>query len=99
MITYELAKQLKDAGFPQHEDHMVCEVHDCFYGIPHEGHPCAPSLEELIEACGDSLHSIEHWVEEGEGWTAFPMSSMQKCAEGATPTEAVARLWLALNSK
>lgn len=54
-------------------------------------------LEELIEACGHGyftlVHTIDHWaahmgLEENVPWY-----------EGSTPTEAVARLWLALNKK
>lgn len=55
-----------------------------------------PILEELIDACGDDFK----WLQKGDGW-------WECCGEtesfdnetGSTPTEAVANLWLALNSK
>jgi len=51
---------------------------------------CEITLEELIEACGDDLNIL---VRGKDGfWYA-------ESDQGKTPTEAVARLWLALNSR
>lgn len=100
-MNYELAKELKDAGFPQG-------------GVNRErgfnidtGEPIMyPRLSELIEACGEpfySLHAADGW--DGKEWFASLnhdsrklIASNAKCS-GKTPEEAVARLWLALNKK
>ena len=54
-----------------------------------------PTLSELIEACGDSFHSLSmddktHWV---ANWRVYGES------RGSTPEEAVAKLYIALNKK
>ena len=43
MISYELAKKLKDAGFPNYEEDWIDEVG---FVLIH------PTLSELIGACG-----------------------------------------------
>lgn len=119
-MDYSLAKQLKNAGFPQHQS-------DYYYGNNNQyrngdGKPVVerredenetafsdflcdiPTLEELIEACNHfpdhpfasliQLGSTEKWGQ----WEAEVWWSDIK-GEGSTPTEAVARLWLALNKK
>lgn len=99
MITYELAKELKEAGFPQGT--TSSDTHYTF--LDADGNPCnafgreaayVPTLSELIEACGDSFvrirrHSSDHWEVWGYG--------VNEDFIGTTPLEAVARLWLALN--
>lgn len=102
MVSYELAKKLKDAGFPirkmpvgyDDEQHNVYWV-DGFYFF-------APTIEELIEACGDGFRQLHKW-DYGE-WGAFSESNFGNSpdgieATGKTPSEAVANLWLALNEK
>lgn len=103
MISYELAKALEDAGFPQSgsgtrvapPDVLVARRHDFVY---------VPTLEELIEACGRPLF-IESNIgrigdETQEIWISGKARGMgQKFATGLTPTEAIARLWLALNKQ
>ena len=50
MIDYKLAKQLKEAGFPQEGPH--CRVNkDNEYGEYEVVCPYCPTLSELIEAC------------------------------------------------
>lgn len=91
MISYELAKKLKEAGFPQDPDTMMGHYH----------HECyLPSLEELIEACGSKLHalirdSIAPWNAEELMDDDGPVNYFS----GSTPDEAVANLWLALHDK
>jgi hypothetical protein len=99
-MTYELAKQLKDAGFPfnwgVNGDTML---YDDF-----------PSLSELIEACGDKfvLHSPkskdineEYYTPSETEWTAYSQTERFGTIiyKGSTPEEAVANLWLKLNEK
>lgn len=59
-----------------------------------------PTLDELIEACGWNLWNLDQ-TDEGEwcarGRSKKPMSGLVEFY--STPTEAVARLWLALNTK
>lgn len=104
-MQYELAKKLKDAGFPHkctdEAPHSCCD--HCHYA--HEGcndltgYLCDPPLEELIEMCSNDFFSIQKdsGVKEGIGWTAC--NSRFNEYYGFTPSEAVANLWLAINKK
>ena len=92
-MNYELAKQLKDAGF----DQELIGAYDATFsdGI------YVPTLSELIEACGDDFDSLR---KRDTGFIAFPTSEKLKerrewCLAIGTPKEAVARLWVALNAK
>ncbi len=88
MINYELAKELKEAGFPETTE---------YYGVN-------PTLSDLIEACGEEFGSLERRVLElgiiqniivWDCWGSNP----QNQGYGSTPEIAVAKLWLALNKK
>lgn len=88
-MTYELAKQLKDARFPGSEnwEFMEDEIRTL--------RPL-PTLSELIEACGDEFKVLERvaknkWIIVG--------SDKRNPRLADTPEEAVAKLWLALNKK
>jgi len=115
MIDYDLAKELKDAGFPQKYVRGQMEydpnVEADEDGILPEGteEVFHPTLSELIEACGDAIDAIfspfssmsEH---EGhqlyEGWRVDSTNdSLGIAVTGKTPEEAVAYLYLALNKK
>lgn len=103
-MTYKLAKQLKEAGYPD------IDLDGYHFNYPH--------LEELIDACVRILEEKsttmeKHWFglyylwdDEGkvEGWGAswnigFDRDSMRKGNNffGKTPQTAVSKLWLALN--
>ena len=60
-----------------------------------------PTLEELIEACGDEFRGLEvgDWPAEDKSHIWYAKSKSQVIAEGSTPEEAVANLWLELNKK
>jgi hypothetical protein len=68
-MNYELAKELKDAGFPQEgngariapPDKIVVRRDDFAY---------APTLEELIEACGENFMRLENVAVNG-WWEAY----------------------------
>ncbi len=137
-MNYELAKELKEAGFPEPKDwenkyayclgnlkdfeHQFCN--STLQLIHNDSDECGlvgdssshlfdenkwlyvPTLEELIEACGEiplMIHSTmfdhdkngpsETWI-----WYAGDIMEIHK-GKGATPTEAVARLWIALHTK
>lgn len=93
-MTYELAKKLKDAGFPMPK--VSC--HECDQRREYvSDRDYTPDLSELIEACvedfldlskikGNKLFRASAWI--GEQLHAF---------DGSTPEEAVAKLWLELN--
>jgi len=64
-MTYELARKLKDAGFPQTQDCGCRVCHDGEIGtlnhhryIPPEIDVRFPTLSELIDACGRNLVSL-----------------------------------------
>jgi len=88
-MTYELAKQLKDAAFPQQGNGST-------FGSPNEV-VYLPTLSELIEACGDQFYCVEKNLKEAPLWTATGWDD--DFGVGQTPEEAVAKLWLALNQK
>jgi len=57
-------------------------------------------LEDLIEACGKQFDRLLAYHDTGD-WEATSekdSDSLFKSASGKIPTEAVARLWLALHS-
>lgn len=102
-MTYELAKQLKEAGFPQEERDGVVSGKSDYIGNHEEAY--FPTLSELIEACGEKLKSLDH---EPVGWFAlatieFPChdgcTRKANAMWGETPEEAIANLWLKLNKK
>lgn len=98
MISYELAKKLKDAGFPQKGRDDYCRS----TGSDGEDFVYTPTLSELIKACMKEGHHFNmggcsFWwaIRRGEGnqKTDVPVQT------GQTPEEAVANLYLALNKK
>lgn len=104
-MNYELAKELKEAGFPQKQpyyyDPKKYTDEEAVRAIL-DGKDIAdvyiPTLEELIEACGENLYSLYRHHNE---WQAHSNSDQwdTEIENGKTPTEAVANLWLALNKK
>lgn len=92
-MTYELAKQLKNAGYNGY-------LH--FNGDGTVNH----DLSELIEACESSYDddgvtfnltirkSGDHWV---ASYQSQSLESGRGFSLGDTPEEAVAKLWLSLN--
>ena len=95
-MTYEVAKLLKEAGFPQFgkgtwtypSDKIVIHYTDQVYD---------PTLSELIEACGVTFGSLRRvgvtdWHADHRSYTG---NGPVFC--GSSPEEAVARLWLALH--
>lgn len=84
-MDYNLAKQLKDRGFPQMDGRYL-----------NNGEVYVPTLEELIEACGTEFGRFIR--QEHDSWIASSETN-KETGYGSTPTEAVAKLWLALNPK
>lgn len=100
MISYELAKELKDAGFPQEGINKERGFSlDTFEPI------MLPTLSELIEACGSRFIQLTR-TRDGEWIAAGQITgesiNTPKALGGEfenTPLEAVAKLWLAFNKK
>lgn len=105
-MTPELAKQLKDAGFPFIElatkavngrpSCLFCgqsfiEIDKTWF--------MNPTLSELIEACGERFGSLQLAVSKDPDnhryWRAVELGNTGG-ELGSTPDEAVAKLWLAL---
>lgn len=99
MIPYHLAKQLKDAGFPQnvYSENYTNLTEGCLLT---EDSDYIPTLSELIEACGDGfdsllrIYSIDTWV-----WSCNCDDMGHDGLEGSTPEEAVAMLYLSLHER
>lgn len=95
-MNYELAKKLKDAGFPQDLDGNK------LLGMV----PYAPTLSELIEACGEDVWVIARVNYMGvDGWIAGQDSNTPKDIQtwklftfDPHVETAVANLWLALKN-
>jgi hypothetical protein len=95
-MDFELAKRLKDAGFAQGgngkwvgpPETIVWRSGDRAY---------VPTLEELIEACGEDFKSLIY-SRLSKNWECCN-AGYARSYFGSTPTEAVARLWLALNER
>ena len=109
-MTYELAKQLKDAGFPQrgewgyrfYPDGTMTAL-SYHRSVPQESDTYAPTLSELIGACQphfDSLICIpgirrgSEILQKGEWEATANLDNIT--TTGTLPEEAVAKLWLAL---
>lgn len=100
-MNYELAKELKDAGFPGMNE-LPSRLDTRSWD--NEVQARIPAFSELIEACptviGDEDSPADFTLRaEGEIWTAgyYGFEDWRQFADGSTPEEAVARLWLALN--
>lgn len=105
-MNYKLAKQLKDAGFPQYESDYFFANHE-ERGLEVEQVDSAtgehladfPSLSQLIKSCGDEFVELQRVpnTETGVTWCAIAGNGVFRV--GSTPKESVANLWLELNKK
>lgn len=101
-MNYELCKKLKEAGFDQGTKER-CYLHDGVFVVLGKPYPSGweertiayPTLEELIEACGETFFGVYRNIKRNKdkGWLA---SAKDSEATGSTPEEAVANLWLSL---
>ena len=111
-MDYELAKQLKDAGFPQGENRPVAVYSEKstseidVFEVTKTQKVYIPTLSELIEACGDKFRKLILHSENPKHpnliWQAGTNQHIVKNIEskrGKTPEIAVANLYLALNKK
>lgn len=106
MISFAIAKRLKDAGFPQrfhngsafNEQGMAILLVGARQGDAAD--VSIPTLNELIKACGETFGGLEHSPHEPRNkFRAYTQLPDTRSGYGETPTEAVARLWLVLNKK
>ena len=93
IMDYELAKQLKDAEFPEVGSgflHSEKTWPDELY---------IPTLSELIEACGEPFRGLtKKHTAQWDWWASAYRNGAIVCG-GNAADEAAARLWLALNAK
>jgi hypothetical protein len=91
IMTYDLAKKLKDAGFP-------VKLNFGFINVS----LVMPTLSELIEACGEKIHSIQ-FRPNIPGTKCYVLSELSKdngpVFSAESPEVSVANLWLALHGK
>ena len=106
-MDYELAKKLKDAGFPQKVNggFQTCKhgaflrhQKDCPMGCSESDFVKYPTLSELIEACGEDFNTLTRYGKSSNsGWRVWGWSGNDD-VDGDTPEEAVANLWLELRT-
>lgn len=101
-LSYDTCRTLKEAGFPQKQPIFIPDgSFDESKGV------YIPNLSELIEACGDEFYNLTKssiltkWYAKVSKKTEVDGQTFSRFieSEGSTPSEAVARLWLALNKK
>lgn len=88
-MNYELAKQLKEAGFPQPE--YTEDTKGDYYSEGDGKIIYVPTLSELIEACGGGFIYL---AKDSNRWDA--KSQTYIISKMSSPEEAVAKLWLNL---
>lgn len=114
-MKYELAKRLKEAGFPQTIDRGDTYFSDskepCLNELDKMGEETVlqennpirlPTLSELIEACGEKFAGLTYDKDFNNWHTQVWMPNGMKAESlnvSSTPEEAVALCWLALNEK
>src|SRR6267378_5416645 len=91
MISYQLARKLRDAGFPQSELARAQQKAGYDY-------VSMPTLSTLIEACAENFGALGR---ESNCWLACGYISergeWKNAHKGESPEEAVARLWLSID--
>jgi len=83
-MKYETVQQLKKAKFPNFEFKESIMGDDTYN---------YPSLQQLIDACGDDFYALSKDANEPEKWFAMTETG-QFTQSGSTYLEAVAKLWL-----
>lgn len=101
-MNYETALALEKAGFPQEGNgSWICEKEGLHPGRESEEDLYLPTLEELIEACGDESfvlgRSFDKCGRAGDWDAQVYDAKTRTIGTGSTPNDAVANLWLALN--
>jgi len=101
-MNYELALQLKNAGFPQTNKGGIFQGDEIKTELPGKAFEMVsdPTLSELIEECGDRFDKLE-LIQSLDGKTKEWEATGDKYwnGYGSNPKEAVSNLWLAINKK
>ncbi len=92
-MTYKLAKELKDAGFPQDYSNGIYNGNFAWRG---ERLAYKPPLSELIKACGSYFYKLQRSYD-SPTWEVYGNNGEPFVEK--TPEEAVAKLWLKFNEK
>ena len=95
-MDYTVAKELKEAGYPQEKKKGHILELQMWNSTEGFGMVYVPTLEELIEECGSKFYRLHRVTD--RSWMADDISG-QYDEDGPNPKVAVARLWLALNKK
>ena len=108
MITYELAKQLKDAGWPQPGFDPLPVLRGEWVSDPNKsdasGYAYAPSFPELAAALPEKgkleitrVQQDEWWAQHSNWTRELGLEDPLVGNKGASPDEALACLWLKLH--
>lgn len=105
MISYKLARELKDSGFSQKGNGRF--IFSTGYILPQgadsELAVYIPTLSELIKACGNRFNYLLQKKECVWLANSYFEDDMEVFGKengfGKTPEEAVANLWVVLNNK
>jgi|GEM_PF-1144433 len=105
-MNYETAKKLKDAGFPQSKIGTVLFKSDITLAdnkkVWDDNSAYLPTLLELITACGEDFRWLKYNRHAktflAQGRPHPTINKDIKCTD-PDPETAVARLWIALNTK
>ena len=89
MLEMEICLDLEAANFPKPGNWKERTIYKCDTGDLY-----VPTLEELIEACGEKFGVLERF--RGGTFGAYVPNDISVNGLGATPAEAIARLWLAI---
>lgn len=92
-MKYDLAKRLKDAGFPQENSVLISRGNGVGADFEYLSNP---DLSYLIKMCGDNNFKLT--ADHKGRWYSYSYINAVG-AEGDTPEEAVAKLWIKLNGK
>ena len=95
-MNYELAKKLKNLGFPQRQEWAEVTAYGTTSEQVAEGQEriTKPTLSELIEMCKGKLGNL---YQTNSGWGTHILGIREPATFGSTPEEAVANLWIELN--
>ena len=108
MVSFNLAKRLKNAGFPQrftggfafNEQGLAIQLIGDRQWQAMDTHVSIPNLNELIKACGEKFGGLERFLDGTRNrFRAYTQVPNIPSGYADTPEDAVARLWLLMNKQ